>query len=357
MLCGAAAFAWVFGGPGAVASQDIDSAAGADPAVGQSSLSRTVQAVQTKMVKIYGAGGIRGLEAYQSGLIISATGHVLTASSYVLDTDRITVVLDDGREFEAVEVGADPRMELAVLKIEAEDLPYFDLSQLVEPAIGSRVLAFSNLFGVATGDEAVSVLHGWLSAKTKLSARRGAFRTPYQGPVLIVDAITNNPGAPGGALTNQQGQLIGVLGKELRQQLTNTWLNYALPVQQVAPAVQNILTDNVQPLEGDDRWRPAHPLELTMLGIVTVPDVIAKTPPYIDAVYAKSPAAAAGLKPDDLIVMIDGRSMTSVHAVQETLSLIEADAQIILTILRDNQLIEVSLGGQPNSGSAIDDSP
>ncbi len=93
--------------------------------------------VLPRIVKIYGAGGIRGLEAYQSGILISSEGHILTAWSYVLDTDSVLAVLDDGRRFPASLVGADPRSELAVLKIDAADLPYFDLRKALSciPAI------------------------------------------------------------------------------------------------------------------------------------------------------------------------------------------------------------------------------
>ena len=107
--------------------------------------------------------------------------------------------MDDGRKFQGQLIGADPRREIAVLKIEADDLPHFRLSDAVELDVGDRVLAFSNLFGVATGDEDASVLHGCVSAKTRLEARRGAFETPYDGPVYVVDAMTNNPGSAGGA--------------------------------------------------------------------------------------------------------------------------------------------------------------
>src|SRR5712675_2426769 len=85
----------------------------------RASLSVVDRQAQTNMVKIYGAGGPRGLEAYQSGFLISAEGHVLTAWSYVLDTDDVTVVLDDGHRFTGQLVGADPLTEVAVLKIDA----------------------------------------------------------------------------------------------------------------------------------------------------------------------------------------------------------------------------------------------
>ena len=65
------------------------------------------------------------MEAYQSGMLISPTGHILTAYSYVLDTDYITAVLADGRRFEAKLVGADPRLEIAVLKIAATESSVF----------------------------------------------------------------------------------------------------------------------------------------------------------------------------------------------------------------------------------------
>ena len=82
-----------------------------------------VETVQPKIVKIYGSGGLQGLEAYQSGFLISAEGHVLTAWSYVLDAEEyITVVLDDGTHHGAKLLGHDPRLEIAMLKIEATRL-------------------------------------------------------------------------------------------------------------------------------------------------------------------------------------------------------------------------------------------
>ncbi len=103
----------------------------ASAAEGPASLSAIARQVQPKVVKIYGAGGLRGLEAYQSGILISGEGHVLTVWSYVLDPDEVTVVLDDGRRFEATHVAADPLTEIALLKFDPgkDPVPHFDLSQ------------------------------------------------------------------------------------------------------------------------------------------------------------------------------------------------------------------------------------
>ena len=79
------------------------------------------------------------------------------------------------------------------------------------------------------------MLHGVISTVAPLDARRGAFSTNFRGEVYVVDAAANNPGAAGGALTDSQGRLLGMLGKELRSNLSGTWLNYALPVAAFAP--------------------------------------------------------------------------------------------------------------------------
>ena len=113
------------------------------------SYAEVVSSVQPKMVKVFGTGGLRGLESYQSGFLVSASGHVLTAWSYVLDSGDATVVLNDGRKFTSEILAVAPALELAVIKIDAEDLPHFAVQGSATLRTGARVLAFSNLYGVA----------------------------------------------------------------------------------------------------------------------------------------------------------------------------------------------------------------
>ncbi|MBN1590123.1 MAG: trypsin-like peptidase domain-containing protein [Pirellulales bacterium] len=306
-------------------------------------LATVLSKLQPKMVKIFGAGGFRGMEAYQSGFLISDEGHVLTAWSYVLDTDSPTVVLGDGRKFDAELVGAHPGLEIAVLKVDAADLPHFDLARAVEARSGTRVLALSNLFGVATGNEWVSVQHGVVSVKTLLSARRGTFDTPYHGPVYVLDAATNNPGAAGGALVAQNGELIGILGKELRNTLDHTWLNYAIPIEEVREPIARILAGKaVAEAEKRDR-KPVRPLALAELGIVMVPEVLARTPPYVDLVRSGSPAERAGMRPDDLVVMVNDQLIQSCRVLREELARIDREAAVRVSVMRGGQLVEFTL--------------
>ncbi|HWB00032.1 MAG TPA: S1C family serine protease [Pirellulales bacterium] len=303
-----------------------------------------VETVQPKIVKIYGAGGYRGLEPYQSGFLISPDGHVLTVWSYVLDTDYLSVTMNDGRKFDAKLLAADPRLELAVVKIEAEGLPYFDLAQAVTPAIGTRVLAFSNLFGVATGDEQASVQHGVVAIVSELEARRGAYDSPYRGQVYVLDAITNNPGAAGGALTDRNGRLLGMLGKELRNKLTNTWLNYALPAGAMQTTVEEIRAGRFVKRPTDDpHARPEHALSTELLGLVMIPEVMDHTPPYLDGVRANSPAAAAGLRPDDLVLFVNDHLVPSLRSLRSELEYVDRVDALRLTLMRGDDLLEITL--------------
>jgi len=303
-----------------------------------------VDSVQPKIVKIYGAGGLQRMEAYQSGFLVSADGHVVTAWTHVLDTDYVTATLDDGRKFEATLLGADPRIDVALLKIDADELPHFSLGEAADVHVGTRVLAFSNLFGVATGDEPASVLHGSVSAVTSLAARSGAYKIPYHGTVYVVDAITNNPGAAGGVLTDRQGQLVGMLGKELRHATSNVWLNYALPVPAFAPSIRGMIAGDVLPLGDAQRALPPISLTLDQLGIVLVPNILSRTPPFIDTVRAGSLAQHALLKPDDLVVFLNGRLVSSCTILLEELKYLEHDAPVSLTVMRGEELIEVMFG-------------
>jgi serine protease Do len=313
----------------------------------QAALPEAVAQVQPKIVKIYGAGGLQKLEAYQSGFLISAEGHVLTAWSYVLDADYVTVTLNDGRKFEGVLVGYDPRTEVAVLKIDAANLPFFDLHQAAELEPGAPVLAFSNLYGVATGNEPASVLHGVMSIRTKLAARRGAFETLYQGDVYVLDAMTNNPGAAGGALTDTAGRLAGFLGKELRNSLSNTWLNYAIPASELVGPVDDILAGRLKPREStDDVRKPLEPLTLSLLGVTLVPDVLPKTPPFVDKVRPESPAEKAGLRADDLVLFVNNQIVDSCAGLKDELSFIDRIDEVRLIVQRGQQLMEFTISAR-----------
>jgi S1-C subfamily serine protease len=313
-----------------------------------------IDQAQAKMVKIYGVGGVRGMEAYQSGMLISHEGHILTVFSHVLDTSESTAVLSDGRRFQAKLLGADPRLEIAVLKIDAADLPCFDLKRAVKGEPGAKILAMSNAFNVAMGNEPVGVQRGTIAVVTRLEARRGTFETPYHGSVYVLDVTVNNSGAAGGALLTRHGELLGMLGKELRNTLNNTWLNYAIPVGSLAASAESIRAGRMTAATVEESSKKLeHPLNAAMLGIVLVPDVLERTPPYVDHVRPGSPADKAGIRADDLILLLGDRLMQSCRAVAADFEHMDENDEVKLTILRGHDLIEVVLRRSTDSVPAM----
>lgn len=297
-------------------------------------------------VKVYGAGGVRGLEAYQSGFFVSGEGHILTVWSTVLDVNELIVVTSDGGRMAARVVGIDPNLELAILSTDKPATHFFDLSKAVQGAPGDRVMAISNLYGIATGQEMSSVQKGIIMALTDLDGRRGTFESVYQGPIYVIDAMTNNPGAAGGALTDFHGRLVGMLGKELRDARANTWLNYAIPISALKDSVERILSGKSILRKTETRHAVDRPLTLQTLGIVLIPDVLSKTPAYVDLVQPNSLAAQAKLAQDDLILFVNSTRIASQAALRDELRYIDQADTITFLIQRGNSLREITVNGQ-----------
>jgi serine protease Do len=298
--------------------------------------------VQPKMVKIYGAGGMRGLESYQSGFLISDDGHIATSWSTVLDSTKVRVILSDGLKADAELVGIDPQTEIAVLKIQEPTKSYFALDATSLPSPGDRVFGLSNLFGIATGDESVSAQRGVVMAIAPLSAKRGRMKTLYQGRVLVLDVMTNNPGATGGAIIDLEGRLVGMLGKELRDDQSNMWLNYALPMDVVTGTVRRILEGKTNSAAPTDKLVPSkRPHRATSLGFNLLPDVLAKTPPFVDQVTPKSIAQRSGLQPNDLILLLNEQRVDSRRSFEELLATIDRADNFSLLVQRGQELVQI----------------
>ncbi|MCM2370559.1 S1C family serine protease [Aporhodopirellula aestuarii] len=318
----------------------------AQTAHAQPSLARSSSQVQDRVVKIYGAGGVGGLDAYQSGFIVSPAGHVATAWSSVLDVDPI-VVLSDGRRFESKIVGFEPALELAVLKLDAVDLPYFEVpagsAEAPVARWGDPILAVSNLFNIATGNEPASVLQGRIAARSKLDARRGTFQTAYRGEVWLLDLVANNPGAAGGALVDLEGRLVGMLGKELRDRKTGVWLNYAIPADVLRGPIGDIIAGRktVSPVDDDPLLARDKSHNSDTLGMRLIPDVLETTPVYVDFVNSDGPASRADLRPDDLVLLVNGRRVAHQRAFREQLRRIDRRDNVTLTIQRENEILEL----------------
>jgi serine protease Do len=311
--------------------------------------------VNQKLVKLFGSGGFKGLASYGSGVVVSPDGYILTIASHILDTQDLRVHTHDGHRLHAKIVVIEPELDIALIKIveKVDDLPYFDVMEAAKKpvaATGANVLAFSNQFQIATMDEPMSVQRGVIEAVSKLSARKGVAEAPYNGEVYFVDAITNNPGAAGGVVTTRKGELLGIIGKELKNTLSETWINYAMPIQaklEIHNGDQTRTVSILEMLEKKDQYKPAPKREKQSYGgytgITLVPNVVERTPPYVEEIAPNSPAAKAGVKPDDLVVYVDGLQVISIKDYKEIIDSVRPDTEVKLEVRRGDKLTTLTL--------------
>ncbi len=349
-----------------------------------------------KTVKVFGAGGFSRLNNFGTGIIISKDGHILTVASQLLDTSDLVVHLYDGQRLKAQVIVVEPELDAAIIKIRLEgkkidepnglNLDYFDIAEAAKQPraeVGDWILALTNTFEIALRDEPLSLQRGVVMAYTKLAGRRGVFEFPYTGDVYVLDAITNNPGAAGGALINRKGQLLGIIGREIKNSQSDTWMNYAIPVSaKVDIKVKEVVKDKdgketeeektvtvsmpefVQ-LGMQGKYKPVKKERPTVgeggyHGIVFVPNVLERTPAYVEDVVPGSPAAKAGLRPDDLISFVDGEPVVSIKAFNDWIKKNTRPGTMIRIEVRRGeslQTVELTLGNQPAKPAAPATSP
>jgi serine protease Do len=332
----------------------------------EESFADVAEKVNNRLVKIFGAGGFLGIPSYGTGILVSGDGHILTVASQMLETRDLRVHLANGDRYHARIVAVEADLDLALLQIEEtvgvkDDKPlriktpeFYDIAaEAAKPQAepGTGVLAFSNQFNIATRGEPMSVQRGVVAAYSKLRGRRGVNQAPYAGEVYFVDAIMCNPGGGGGALVTRDGkQLLGVIGKELRNTLSDTWINYAVPVQAKVNikgeketktvAVADFVRDGIKGVyithDKKEKKKDSRVFELT--GIVLVPNVVERTPPYVEELRPESPATKAGLKPDDLIVYVNGEQVVSIKEFKEALEQYEVGEELKIEVRRGDVL-------------------
>jgi serine protease Do len=326
----------------------------------QESFTPTAKEVNKKMVKLFGAGGIKGLPSYGSGVLVSQDGYILTVNNHILDTSGLVCHLHDGRMYSVKVIAREPDLDLALLKIDddVDNLPHYDIAAAAKQPVaetGDWILCHSNQFKIATRSEPMSVQHGNVMAFASLKARRGVFDPPYNGPVYFIDTVSNNPGAAGGIVTNRKGEILGIIGRELKSSLSDTWINYAVPIQAKVEVTQDDGTKEIvdfprfvkEGMEGKYKVRTAKQRDKGgrggYHGIQLVTNVVEVTPPYIEEVTPGSPAAKAKLQPDDLIVYIDGELVPSIKAFRAIMAQTNPGTELQLDIQRGNQLRTIKL--------------
>jgi len=319
--------------------------------------------VNNKTVKLFGSGGFKGLTSYGTGIVVSPQGHILTVANQLLDTQDLRVHLADGRRFRAKVLYTEPELSAALIVIKQDekepvtlDLEYFDIPAAVkklksEP--GDWVLAFSNAFQIATRDEPMTIQRAVISAYAKLVARRGIFEAPYHGEVFFFDGIFSNPGSAGGPVTTRKGELIGMIGQEYRNVASDTWINFALPVNAKVEvkdgdkiriiSLEELIVDGIKGTYKYIKRDKSKEGPGAYTGIVFVPNILPQTPPYVDRVVPQSPAHKSKLQPDDLVVYVDGEPVYSIQAFKDLLAKLVPGTKIQLEVRRGEKLTAIEM--------------
>jgi serine protease Do/serine protease DegQ len=292
--------------------------------------------------QFYGQGGFPERESRQeglgSGVIVSKNGYILTNNHVVEEADELRVSLNDGRELEARLIGADPKTDVAVIKVDATDLPVATLADSDLLRVGDLVFAIGNPLGVGQ-----TVTMGIVSATGRQVGILANEQTAGYESFIQTDAAINQ-GNSGGALVDAQGRLIGINSAILSggRGGGNIGIGFAIPVN----LASSILTSLVETGTVQRGYLGVHIDELK-------PDVAEalglkrdQRGVIITNLPKDSPAAKSGLRRSDVIIAVDDRSVATPQELRFTIAAKLPGSKVDLKILRDGKerTVNVELG-------------
>ena len=274
-----------------------------------------------------------------SGIIVSADGYILTNNHVVDDAESVKVTLGDGRELTAKVIGTDKKTDIAVIKVDAHDLPAVTFANSDDVLVGDRVLAVGNPFGIGE-----TVTSGIVSG----TGRSGALGLDYEDFIQTDAAI--NPGNSGGALVDMRGRLIGLNTAILSRSGGFQGIGFAIPAN-LARHVMDSLVTTGKVVRG-------------FLG-VTIQDVTPNLAEQfhlqspkgaiVSDVTPDSPAAKAGLKSDDVILDYNGKLLKDSRQLKFAVAATTPGSEVKVRLLRDGkeETVSVKVGELPGEKQRV----
>lgn len=280
----------------------------------------------------FGFGGRGGFQRPQpqprvgagSGVIISTDGYIITNNHVIDGADELEVTLNDNRKFAAKVIGTDPTTDIALIKIDANDLPTIPFGDSEKLKVGEWVLAVGNPFNLTS-----TVTAGIVSAKSRGNIGAGGRDRSKIESFIQTDAAVN-PGNSGGALVNTKGELVGINTAIYSETGNFAGYSFAVPIS-IAGKVANDL-------------KQYGAVQRAVLGVLIsdpqfVPEeekakLKALAGAYVGGFAERSSAKEAGLEKGDVIVAVNGTKVRSASALQEQISKYRPGDKVELTVDR-----------------------
>lgn len=282
-------------------------------------------------------------EGLGSGVVVRSDGYIVTNYHVIEGANEVEVHMADGTTYDGEVVGTDPSSDLAVVQVDADDLPAIPFATTEDINVGNWVMAVGSPFSSELGN---SVTSGIISATGRtgfgrLSPGNGQF-APVQDFIQTDAAI--NPGNSGGALVDLHGQLVGINTAIISRTGSFAGIGFAIPVDIVQNAVQQIIEQGyVSRGFLGIRYQPISPALARALDIT-------RSAVQVAGVEEGGPAAEAGLQQGDIIVALDGQTLQNPNQLATIVAGHQPGDEIEVTFIRDEerQTVTVELGERPN---------
>lgn len=279
-----------------------------------------------------------------SGVIIDKDGYVLTNEHIISNAEKIAVTLPDGREFKGTLKGKDPRSDLAIIKIDAKNLPVAKLGDSNDVKIGQWAIAIGNPFGFMVHSPKPTVTIGIISALERSLPRIAGRDRDYTGLIQTDAAI--NPGNSGGPLVNIKGEVIGINVAIFSTSGGYQGVGFAIPINTAKDIVDTLIAGK-KVLYG---W----------LG-VSVQEIDQKLAEYFNLpdeegvlaakVLPNSPAEKGGLKEGDIIRRFDGKNVKDLKSFLDMVTKAKVGSKVKIAIIRNSRpmAVDVEIGERPTT--------
>lgn len=262
-----------------------------------------------------------------SGVIMREDGYIITNFHVIENAEQIIVALQDGRIFEAMSVGSDKLIDIAVLKIEARNIPTILINFNREPKIGDVVLAIGNPYNIGQ-----TITQGIISA----TGRDGL--SPFRRQNFIQTDASINHGNSGGALVNTNGELVGIntlsLAKNIGSEVPEG-IGFAIPTALATKIMNKLILDGkiIRGYIGID-------------GLEFSPTQNASDHPVVLGILvtnAEGPAQKAGIQRDDILIMVDNKPVKSIIETMDQIAEIKPETMVPVVVLRNGEKITLNV--------------